>query len=68
MWCAETAASSFGRDVAEHALAHSLPDKVEAAYQRSTLFDKRKALMQAWADFADISVTGNNVIQIRGVA
>jgi integrase len=49
-WCAESIANSFPREVCEHALAHSLPDKVEAAYRRGTLIDKRKLLMQAWAD------------------
>lgn len=49
-WCAESVANSFPREVCEHALAHSLPDKVEAAYRRGTLIDKRKLLMQAWAD------------------
>jgi len=35
----------------EHALAHSLPDKVEAAYRRGDLIDKRVQLMKAWADY-----------------
>ena len=33
-WCAESVGNSFPREVCEHALAHSLPDKVEAAYRR----------------------------------
>jgi hypothetical protein len=37
------------REVAEHALAHSLPDKVEAAYRRGDLFEKRRHLMDALA-------------------
>ena len=49
MWTAE--ATAYPRDVCEHALAHSLPDKVEAAYQRSDLFDKRKKLMRDWSNF-----------------
>jgi integrase len=49
MWTAE--GTSYPREVCEHALAHSLPDKIEAAYQRSDLFDKRTALMRDWADF-----------------
>jgi integrase len=39
------------REVAEAALAHTLSDKVEAAYRRSDLFDKRRRLMAAWAAF-----------------
>ena len=49
IWAAE--ASGYSRDVAEFALAHKLPDAVEAAYQRSTLFVKRAEMMQAWAKF-----------------
>lgn len=49
MWAAE--ATNFPRDVAEHALAHQLPDRVEAAYQRSTVFKKRGALMAEWATY-----------------
>ena len=50
-WCAEAAANAFSREVCEHALAHRLPDRVEAAYRRGDLFDKRIVLMQAWSDF-----------------
>lgn len=50
-WCAESAGNSFPREVCEHALAHSLPDKVEAAYRRGDLIEKRKVLMQVWADY-----------------
>jgi integrase len=48
-WAAER--TNFPREVAEHALAHSLPDKVEAAYRRGDLFDKRRQMMDAWAGF-----------------
>jgi integrase len=48
-WAAES--TNHPREVAEHALAHKLPDKVEAAYQRGSLFAKRVALMRDWADF-----------------
>jgi integrase len=47
-WCAEETA--FDRTTCEHALAHSLPDKTEAAYLRTTLLPKRKLLMQAWGE------------------
>jgi integrase len=33
-WCAGAAGNSFPTEVCEHALAHSLPDRVEAAYRR----------------------------------
>ena len=48
-WAAER--TSFPREVAEQALAHTLSDKVEAAYRRSDLFDKRRRLLEAWARF-----------------
>lgn len=47
-WCSE---HSYDRDLAERALAHSIKDKVEAAYHRTDLLDKRKPMMEAWADF-----------------
>jgi integrase len=49
-WCAET--TDYPRDVAEMALAHAIGNKVEAAYRRGDLFEKRKQLMQDWANFA----------------
>jgi integrase len=48
-WCAEK--TSFPREVAEKALAHRIPDAVEAAYRRGDLFEKRRKLMHAWAAF-----------------
>jgi integrase len=47
-WCSE---HSYDRDLAERALAHSIKDRVEAAYHRTDLLDKRKPMMKAWADF-----------------
>jgi integrase len=49
IWAAEE--SGLPRDVAEFALSHKLPDEVEAAYQRSTLFVKRVQLMNDWASY-----------------
>jgi hypothetical protein len=34
------------------ALAHTVSDKVEAAYRRGDLFQKRRQVMDAWARFA----------------
>ncbi len=50
-WAGETTA--YPREVIEHALAHQLKDKAEAAYARGTLFDKRRNLMADWAKFLD---------------
>jgi integrase len=49
MWAAET--TTYPREVAEHALAHQLPDAVERAYQRGTQFAKRAALMADWGNY-----------------
>jgi integrase len=46
-WAAER--TGFPREVVEAALAHVIGDKVEAAYQRGDLFDKRRRLMDEWA-------------------
>lgn len=48
-WAAEC--TNYPRDVAEMALAHSIGSKVEAAYRRGDLFDKRKSMMEDWAQF-----------------
>lgn len=48
-WAAEC--TNLPAQVAEQALAHSLPDKVEAAYLRSDLYEKRKVLMDEWANY-----------------
>ena len=39
-WCAE--GTAHPREVAEQALAHALPDKVEAAYRRGNMLEKRR--------------------------
>jgi integrase len=48
-WAAET--TSFPNHVIEMALAHSIPDRTEAAYRRGDLFEKRRALMTEWAAY-----------------
>ncbi|WP_428489544.1 tyrosine-type recombinase/integrase [Rhodopila sp.] len=47
-WAAETGQAS---DIAEMALAHTLGNKVQAAYQRGDLLERRRGLMEAWASF-----------------
>jgi len=48
-WVAEE--TDFDGDIAEMALAHAIGNKVEAAYRRGNLLEKRKALMEAWGAF-----------------
>lgn len=50
-WAAEETA--FPGEVAEAALAHAIPNKVEAAYRRTDFFEKRRQLMDAWASYLD---------------
>lgn len=52
-WSAEI--GHYPREVAEHALAHSLPDKVEASYHRGTMLERRRPMMQEWADYLTLS-------------
>lgn len=51
-WAGET--TSHPREVIEHALAHQLADKAEAAYQRGTLWPKRIALMDDWTTYCSV--------------
>ena len=48
-WCAEC--SNAPREVCELALAHVNSDLVEAAYMRTDLFERRRGLIQSWADY-----------------
>jgi len=48
-WASER--TSYPRDAAEMALAHTIGDKVEAAYRRGDLFEKRRRMMADWAAF-----------------
>ncbi len=50
-WAAEE--TSFPNFVVEKALAHTIDNKVEAAYRRGDLLKKRRELMEAWASYCD---------------
>jgi integrase len=60
-WCAERTA--FPSEVAEMALAHTVGDKVEAAYRRGDLFQKRRGLMEAWSGFCT-GEAGGKVVRL----
>jgi integrase len=62
-WAAEQ--TNYPREVAEMALAHTVSDKVEAAYRRGDLFDKRKRLMVEWAKYCGMVRKGAKVIAIN---
>ena len=67
-WCAET--TNYPNEVSEAALWHVVDDKVEAAYRRGTLFEKRRKLMDDWARYcASHKVRGRGaVIELRPAA
>jgi integrase len=53
-WASEC--TNFPREVVEAALAHVIGDKIEAAYQRGDLFEKRRQLMDAWAKYCAVTL------------
>jgi integrase len=61
-WAAER--TSFPREIAEMALAHSVGTAVERAYSRTDLFDKRRKLMDAWAEFCAKPMAAGQVVAI----
>lgn len=65
-WAGEMTAHP--REVIEHALAHQLKDKAEAAYARGTLFQKRRRLMEDWSRYCETPQAQGDVVPIRGAA
>jgi integrase len=65
-WAAEC--TNFPREVVEMALAHTIESKVEAAYRRGDLFQKRRQLMEAWARFCVTVRSRAEVVPINGRA
>jgi integrase len=64
-WAAER--TNFPSEVVEMALAHAVGSKVEAAYRRGDLFEKRRRLMDAWEEFCDSALAERkNVVSLRG--
>jgi len=64
-WVSER--TSFPREVAEMALAHAISDKVEAAYRRGDLFEKRRKLMEAWYAYCNTApIQSDKAVAIQG--
>jgi integrase len=67
-WAAER--TGYPNHVVEMALAHAVGDKVEAAYRRGDLFDKRRRLMAEWAMYCESSEalarSGGNILAMHG--
>jgi integrase len=62
-WAAET--TNFPNHVVEMALAHMVGDRVEAAYRRGDLFEKRRRLMEAWAGYCARAPESAKVLPLR---
>jgi integrase len=63
-WAAEC--TNYPSEVVEMALAHTINSKVEAAYRRGDLFEKRRSLMSDWATFcASSGGADQKIIPIR---
>ena len=66
-WAAER--TSYPNHVVEMALAHAVGSKIEAAYRRGDLFEKRRRLMADWARYcATASSSIGEVIKLKRVA
>ena len=61
-WCAENGVED---NVAEFSLNHKVGSSTEQAYFRTSLFDKRKVAMAAWADFLAGRATRDNIIPLK---
>ena len=66
-WAAERTA--YPGEVVEMALAHTVGNKVEAAYRRGDLFDKRRRLMNDWSEFCGTkpAESGGTVVPLRKI-
>ncbi len=63
-WAAEH--TNFSRETAEAALAHTIKDKVEAAYRRGDLILKRRVMMEEWSKFIEQPMdSGKNILGIK---
>ena len=62
-WSSEE--TEYDNNLSEMALSHTLPDKVEAAYRRGSMVEKRRRLMADWAAYCDSKIVGgDNVVAI----
>lgn len=61
-WASER--TNYPRDAAEMALAHTIGDKVEAAYRRGDLFEKRRRMMADWATYCRQPLQQSGVIPL----
>ncbi len=62
-WASER--TSFQNEIVEAALAHVIGGKVEQAYRRGDMFEKRRRLMQQWATFCTTTPAQGNITPLR---
>jgi integrase len=62
-WAADNTA--YPQEVREQALSHAIPNKVEAAYRRGALLEKRRKLMGAWSDFCSNPTPEGAIIPLQ---
>jgi integrase len=62
-WASE---NSYGRDLAERALAHTIANQAEAAYHRTDLVEQRRPMMEAWAQHVIGGAASSKVVPLRG--
>jgi integrase len=62
-WAAH--ATNFPRELAEKALAHTIGDETERAYQRGDLLNKRRKLMEAWAGYCTRPAITGDVLTFK---
>ena len=62
-WASER--TSFQNEIVEAALAHVIGDKVEQAYRRGDMFEKRRRLMQAWSDYCGKPAAANKIVLLH---
>jgi integrase len=64
-WASE---NGYARDLAERALAHTVRNQAEAAYHRTDLLERRRAMMEAWARHVGGFAAAGRVVALRGTA
>ena len=65
-WISEC--TSYSHEVAEMALAHAVGNKVEGAYRRGDLLEKRRLLMDDWANYCSAPFVGGKVLPLRRIS
>jgi integrase len=61
-WCGD---HGVDREVAEQSLAHSFGSAVEQRYNRTNMLERRRPVMQSWADFVDGRPAAGKVLPIK---